>query len=234
MKNRNLVAQTIQRVKSILVEPGSRPIKIKFGFARDIIMQLDPAHSSQRIYGLYEREIARAVRQYALAANTIVDVGANDGYYTVTLSVLNPTANVFACEPERELKQNCLSNLKLNELNFDERITWISKFIGFQPNENAISLDDLLINAQEPIFIKMDIDGGELEALQSGAEILKTKICLLVVETHSKELEEECTSYLSNLDYQYHIIPNAWWRFFVPELRPIEHNRWFSAKKSET
>jgi len=95
-----------------------------------------------------------------------------------------------------------------------------------------MSLDNLLREAQEPIFIKMDIDGGEVEALQSGTELLKSKSCLLVVETHSKQLEKDCISYLSNLGYQCKIIPNSWWRFFVPEDRLVEQNRWFLAQKS--
>jgi len=73
-------------------------------------MELDPAHHTQRIYGLYEREITQTVRQYALEANTIVDVGAHDGYYTVTLAVINPRAKIFACEPEPELKHECLKS----------------------------------------------------------------------------------------------------------------------------
>jgi len=194
-------------------------------------MELDPAHHTQRIYGLYEREITQTVRQYALEANTIVDVGAHDGYYTVTLAVINPRAKIFACEPESELKHECLKSLELNGMNFNGRISWVPKVIGLEQQEDSMSLDNLLREAQEPIFIKMDIDGGEVEALQSGTELLKSKSCLLVVETHSKKLEKDCISYLSNLGYHCQIIPNSWWRFFVPEDRLVEQNRWFLAQK---
>lgn len=194
-------------------------------------MEIDPAHHTQDIYGLYEQEIGSIVRQYALEANTIVDVGANNGYYTVTLSVLNPQAKIFACEPDSDLKPKCLTNLKLNQLKFDERIQWVSQSIGLKQSDNFITLDQLLLEAKEPIFIKMDIDGGELEALESCTKILDSKTCLLVVETHSKKLEEDCISYLSSLGYKCRIVPNTWWRFFLPELRPIEHNRWFFARK---
>jgi hypothetical protein len=231
VKNFNLVATTIRKLKNLLVQPGSKPTPIKFGLARGISMEIDPAHNTQRLYGLYEREIARAVGKYTKQANTIVDIGAHDGYYTVTFSVLNPNAKIFACEPEQEFKGKCLRNLNLNRLSFNGRITWVPKFIGSEDKENFISLDNLLKEAQEPIFIKMDIDGGELEALQSGSEIIKSKTCLLVVETHSPELEKDCISFLSALEYQCKIIPNTWWRVFIPELRPIEHNRWFLAQK---
>lgn len=232
MNYQNLAARTIRKFKNLLVKPGRRPTQIKFGLARGIAMEIDPTCNTQRLYGLYEREITQAVRQFTLSAKTIVDVGTHDGYYTATFSVLNPQAKIFACEPEPGFKQKCLNNLNLNHLAFDSRINWIPKFIGFETKENFISLNTLLKESQEPIFIKMDIDGGELEALQSGTEILKSKNCFLVVETHSQELENDCISYLSALGYQCQIVPNAWWRIFIPELRPIDHNRWFSAKKN--
>jgi FkbM family methyltransferase len=65
-----------------------------------------------------------------------------------------------------------------------EELVGVPKVIGLNARR-YISLDNLLIEAHEPIFIKMDIDGGEVEALQSGTEVLKSKSCLLVVETHS-------------------------------------------------
>jgi hypothetical protein len=73
------------------------------------------------------------------------------------------------------LKQKCLKNLNLNQLNFDERIQWISKYIGLTSNDNSITLDQLLLKSEEPIFIKMDIDGGEVEALQSCIKSLDNK-----------------------------------------------------------
>ena len=227
----NLVSQTIRGIKKTIVQPGAKPITMKYGLGRGLKMVIDPAHKTQRIYGLDELEIATAIRKYALQAKTIVDIGANDGYYTLTLAILNPDAKVFSCEPEPEMRQKCLKNLELNGLKFDERITWVDKFIGLETSYDFISLDELLKSQATPLLLKIDIDGGELEALQSGENILKDKKCLLIVETHSKKLEEDCISFLSGLGYKCRIIPNAWWRVFIPEYRPIEHNRWFLASK---
>ena len=85
------------------------------------------------------------------------------------------------------------------------------------------------MQAQEPILLKMDIDGGELGALESGKDILGKKRFLIIVETHSLELENQCIHYLSELGYACEVVKNAWWRFFFPEERPIAHNRWFIA-----
>ena len=51
----------------------------------------------------------------------------------------------------------------------------------------------------------------------------------LLVETHSVELERDCMGLLEELQYHCQIIENAWWRNVIPELRPIQHNRWFFA-----
>jgi hypothetical protein len=31
--------------------------------------------------------------------------------------------------------------------------------------------------------------------------------------------------------FQLEVVPNAWWRVILPEMRPIEHNRWLAAWK---
>jgi len=223
----------VSQLKRLLVKPGLRPTTIKFGLGKNLQMMIDPAHKTQRIYGLDEAEIASVVERYARRAKTIVDVGANDGYYTLTTASLNREATCYACDPQAGMREKCAENLELNGLKLEERIYWISDLIGTgSPDQGKfLSLDDLLRNAAEPIFIKMDIDGGELNALKSGNDTLKGCNCLLVVETHSPELERDCIAYLESLGYACRIIPNAWWRAILPEERPLDHNRWFAAEK---
>jgi len=222
----------LKKIKSLIIRPGERKIKIKGGLANEMYMNLDPAKHSQRIWGLYEKEIEGIVRQYACSAEIIIDVGANDGYYTVAFAGINPNAEIFFCEPEYKLVERCLGNLSMNGTNKDNKIHAISKFIGTLDDEKFLAIDNLLDRpVSEPIFIKMDIDGGELDALKSGESLLKQQNCFLVVETHSPQLETDCIKFLSGLGYTCKVIDNAWWRAILPELRPLELNRWFSAQK---
>jgi hypothetical protein len=52
-----------------------------------------------------------------------------------------------------------------------------------------------------------------------------------IIETHSLDLENGCIELLRSAGFQTRVIPNGWWRVFIPELRPIAHNRWLAAWK---
>jgi hypothetical protein len=83
------------------------------------------------------------------------------------------------------------------------------------------------------ILLKIDVDGGELDVLHGAADTLQKSKCLLVIETHSLDLERDCIKYLQDLGYRCRIITPGWYRAFVSEGRQIEHNQWFVAQRPE-
>jgi len=58
-------------------------------------------------------------------------------------------------------------------------------------------LDDFQLN---PYFIKIDVQGFELEVLQGGAETMKKNLPILLIESLSKD----CRTYLSSFGYQFY------------------------------
>lgn len=221
-----------QFIKGLLFGTGVQQKQIVFGLARNIKMRIDLNHKSQRYLGLDEREVQPSFRRYANLSSVFVDIGASDGYYGLIYHKLNNKGEIFLCDADpsyapQQKAHFLMNNFSLNKVNF------ISKFISDITNETHIALDNLLKNADDTIFLKIDVDGGELHVLKGVEKVLTQNDCKLIVETHSKELEDKCTAYLQGLGYKSAIIPNAWWRLFVPEKRPIEHNRWFNAEKNK-
>jgi hypothetical protein len=79
--------------------------------------------------------------------------------------------------------------------------------------------------------VKIDVDGGECDILDGASALLQAARVRWLVETHSVALEERCATMLRNAGYRVRIVPNAAWRLFLPEQRPIEQNRWLVAAR---
>ena len=78
----------------------------------------------------------------------------------------------------------------------------------------------------------MDVEGEEINILQGAVRLLESSQTRWIIETHSRQLEEDCISILKQAGFTTTIIPNAWWRIFVPEFRNLPHNRWLTAVKT--
>lgn len=219
----------VLRVRNILKRAlfgRARPRVIRLGLFAGLRFTVDPEVQTQAILGLWEREVARYVESFAAQSVSAVDVGAAAGWYTIYLLSRDWIRRVHACEPNGNALERLHENLQLNGLFHDRRLMVWRNWIGDRDDGNCVRLDSVLAHEEGPLFVKIDVDGGELEVLRGARATLLNKKCALVVETHSTSLEEECRAVLSNLGYKCQIVRNAWYRFVVPEHRPSELNRW--------
>jgi hypothetical protein len=191
-----------------------------------MLMELDLAHQSQRYWGLDERELVAAFRRLIPACKSLIDVGANDGYYTMVF-LQSKAERVIACEPGEPMDQ-LLANARANGYEPGERFTIERRFVG--TGEGCVSITELVRDLPRPVFLKVDIDGGEGDLLRSAEDCAFLSDLRWLIETHSKELEAECIAWLKAHGYQTRIIYNAPWRVLLPEQRPIPHNRWLIAE----
>ncbi len=192
-------------------------------------MELDLADQLQRYWGLDEREVIAAFRRFIPVCRSLVDVGANDGYYT--MAFLRTTAErVIACEPGAAMKQ-LLANAQANGFAPGARFTVERRFAG--AGDGCVSIAALVKDLPRPIFLKVDIEGGEVDLLRSAEGCGCLGDLRWLIETHSKELEEQCLAWLQAHGYRTQIIYNAPWRILLPELRPLEHNRWLMAEPAD-
>lgn len=159
--------------------------------------------SINRWYEPYQTNLAA---KYIKTGDTVLDLGANIGYYTLLFAKLvGSTGMVYAFEPEKTnfdvLLKNCALNGYQNVVAENKAISdtntpltfYLSKdnsgdnrLFGDETSEKAVSvpavkLDDYFSNANLPInFIKMDIQGAEGRAFQ-GMKTLMSKTNRLVV-----------------------------------------------------
>lgn len=217
-----------QAIKRLLVPEGRQLRRLRGGLAKGMLMELDLAHQSQRYWGIDERELITAFRRFIPVCRSLIDVGANDGYYTMAF-LQSKAERIIACEPG-EAMELLLANARANGFETGERFTAERRFVG--SGDGCVSITELVSDLPKPVFLKVDIDGGEGDLLRSAEDSDCLSDLRWLIETHTKELEAECIEWLQARGYQTRIIYNAPWRILLPELRPIEHNRWLVAEPS--
>jgi len=170
-----------------------------------------------------------------------VDAGAYYGSFTLFASKLaGKNGKVISFEPDEENYQRLLSNIDLNsltnvipikkglwkentDLKFDNLQSGIS---ALNPDGNisvpVVKLDDELerLNIPKVDFIKMDIEGAELEAIEGCRKILENnKIKLAIASYHLVNGEKTCfemkkklqkLGFKTETSYPDHLTTYAW------------------------
>ena len=137
---------------------------------------------------------------------TVIDIGANIGYYTLLSARLaGNKGKVFAFEPEAENYNLLIRNVELNEY---KNVTPVKKAVssnagkadlflnketgahGFLPDRDGVvgvttvdtvSLDEYFKHTNYPIdIIKIDVEGSELAALAGMQNIIKHNANLII------------------------------------------------------
>lgn len=142
----------------------------------------------------------------------VVDLGANIGYYvTIESVVLGEEGHIIAIEPDsknlsilkKNLELNHISNIvdvyplaisdKIGQINFyvSDRCNWHStmnlgdEYIKETVEVESRTLDDLVGEQLKIDFIRMDIEGAEVEAIKGMQNTLKrNKNLKLFIELH--------------------------------------------------
>lgn len=218
-------------VKKLLWGNDTRAIAIKYGVARGIKMKIEPSSKAQRILGTDEREIQAPFRDYSRKCPVFIDIGASDGYYGLIYHKHNPTGTAYLIDGQARFAAEQKENFKLNGFNTDNT-SFLSGLVSNTTANGGIVIDQLLgTKAGQQLFVKIDVDGAEVDVLNGMRGTLQSNNCLLIIETHSLQLERDSIKLLEGIGYTCKIIGQAWWRFLLPENRPTEHNRWFTATK---
>jgi precorrin-6B methylase 2 len=195
------------------------------------VLELDLQHAMQQYLGLHERETFAFVRRSVGRAAWMIDVGAGNGELSIFFVRDSHCQIVYAFEPDPEAVRRFHRNLRFNGLIENPRLIIHNCFAGTSPAPSSLAIDDLALDPNKPGLLKIDVDGAEVDVLESARRLLTAGHPDVLVEVHSQKLENDCIGRLENLGYAVKIIDNAWWRLIVPERRPIAHNRWICGIK---
>lgn len=179
--------------------------------------------SDLAIDGIREPVSTKILQQEIAQGSTIMDIGANIGYYTLMMSRLaGKNGVVYSLEPSpsnfhslnKNIKLNGYRNIRTYQIGIGDRkgketmqISHKSNLDSFvlQKNRKAIgsmeinisALDDFIRNKRKPDFIKMDVEGYEYNAIKGMKAILKSKKPLKIfMEIHPHIMKKEQTLFV--------------------------------------
>lgn len=152
-------------------------------------------------FGEYEPEESQVIRRIAEQMDTMLDIGANIGWYSLMASKINPNSTIHSFEPIPTTYSRLIQNFALNNIDdlychnygFSSEHGTFPFFIypegtgnasmkNLAEREDATILDcelrtldsvlDWLPSNNRIDFIKCDVEGNELFVLQGGLNLL--------------------------------------------------------------
>lgn len=184
--------------------------------------------------GTYEGDKVRSFAERVRPGQTVYDLGAHIGYYTLLASrLVGPDGRVIALEPEpqnlrflrRHLQLNRVTNVEVVEAAVTDSVGEISFEVGPTSTTGkvaaggvasslavrCVTIDDLVLvqGMPAPDLIKMDIEGAEGLALRGAEQVFARYRPTIFLATHNPPVHRECIGFLEALDYQIRAIDGA-------------------------
>jgi FkbM family methyltransferase len=178
-------------------------------FGQKLYLKLSRSNVQKLIYLEGERFIEERYLLFKLLKRgmTVVDVGANIGYYALLFArSAGHSARILCFEPDpenlAELRRNCSANNLRNATVYEKAVGSFDGTVGLTPGLNSIVANKEAGVLQIPIvkldteiqeridFIKIDVEGYELHVLNGAERIIKEHRPILFVEVHPWLLPE--------------------------------------------
>lgn len=175
-------------------------VRVWRGPLRGARVVMNPRNSLRKVLGVYEHEINGWLEVALRRVNRVVDVGANDGYFTFGCAAafrrLGKSGEIVAFEPQErhfQLLQQSINEQPESSVHF----TLIQKLVGREVRPGMTTLDSVRWHTGNPIdragtLVKIDVEGAEEEVLAGAFSWLDPTNCFLI-EVHQKLFLESIT-----------------------------------------
>jgi hypothetical protein len=154
---------------------------------------MNPRDSLRKIFGLYEHELNNWLEEALRRVSRVVDVGANDGYFTFGSAAafrrLGKTGEIIACEPQ-DRHVAMLRESVASQVQTGIRFEIVHALVGKELKPGMITLDSLQPAVDDPrdevsTLVKIDVEGAEVDVIEGGRSWLKASN-LFVIEVHQE------------------------------------------------
>ena len=130
--------------------------------------------------------------------DVLVDVGAAEGNFA--LSVIEKVSKVILFESD----ERWVEALNATFEPWKEKVTIIRKFVGDITNEGFTTLDDFFAENEKVSFLKIDVEGAEMQLIKGAKRILQNTnhLKLAICTYHKQEDEKLFTEILRNHGFE--------------------------------
>jgi FkbM family methyltransferase len=226
----------IENKRGIIFNPGALKVE-EFTF---LTHPLDTCIRDCLLTGvLFEKFILSYCKQFINPDKNIIDLGANIGVYSVVLSSYLNKTKVYAFEPQPVIFNILNENIKLNNCdnivayNYGASDTESTFYMNasydkkenmgaFRICDNSTDLKILckpidLLNLDNIGYIKIDVEGHELQALIGMQNTIKKCTPILQIEIHEDSPTRTSTfNFIESVGYKkYHKLTHCDYIFFM-------------------
>lgn len=168
----------------------------------------------------YENHLLLKWSEYISPGAVVYDIGANLGNHTLYFSKKTGAKSIYSFEPadinfsllEKNCTDNDCDNVQIFKVAIGSKEDKANMNISLDNlGQSSVTLEsngdtvvktlDSFNNIEQPTFIKIDVEGYELEVLKGMNNILEHSHPTLWIEVTSETVKSVC-AYLSHFDYQ--------------------------------
>ena len=171
--------------------------------------------------GTYELEKQQLFERILRPGMTVYDIGAQAGFYTLLCSrLVGDAGRVIAFEPSISEARYLLEHVRINQL---ANVSIVQAAVGASPSLSGFSSDRAIcqnrltagndkllvpvvsldsLKLPPPDVIKMDIEGGESDALRGARTLLVEYKPIIVLALHGPEHADFCPKFLRSCGYR--------------------------------
>lgn len=178
--------------------------------------------------GWFERDTQDALRRLIRPGMTVLDAGANVGFFTLLAArLVGPSGHVDAFEPyppntallQKHVQLNKLRNVRIESVALSDRADVLPLYVGDSTSGSLFPLDSGLTPHMVPVVsldewrakgllprrldvVKMDIEGAEGAAILGMLNVLRTDRPALHISLHGGPRQAEMIGALEGIGYK--------------------------------
>ena len=204
--------------------PSDMRMRVPVGINRGLLWVRGSANAPEWL-GIYEYRKQRLLRRILSPGQTVCDVGANAGFYTLGMArMIGPNGRVIAFEPlpanlgkiRRHLEINKIDNVtlcgcalsdKAGRIAFDLGENDFTGRISEQAKDGVevctISLDEFISQegVADPTFLKIDVEGAEAKVLAGARALIQRAHPSMLIALHGQQAALDCYAMLREAGY---------------------------------